>query len=317
MSVGFVGGGVAASGTDFEVLDLVGDLRRPTVWPARAASEFRTLDLPGLAGARSPGAVVLAGVLAVLARHTGQGEVAVGLSSGGVLRVDVAGDPGFGELTARVGAALAEPVALGAGVVGPVVVGVVDGPVAVVGPGVVGVDLVVSVASDASAVRVDYAVEGFSGQWVRSLVDQVVVLVSAGLAGSGLGVSGLPLVGDAERERLLAWGRGPVREVPGEPIHELVLAWARRSPEAVAGVFGGEVLTYGELDRRSGVVAGYLRGSGVGVGDVVSLALDRSLWTLVATLGVLRAGAAYTPMDVSWPVERMRMLLADHGARVV
>ncbi|MEU4383617.1 hypothetical protein, partial [Micromonospora echinofusca] len=114
MSVGFVGGGVAASGTDFEVLDLVGDLRRPTVWPARAASEFRTLDLPGLAGARSPGAVVLAGVLAVLARHTGQGEVAVGLSSGGVLRVDVAGDPGFGELTARVGAALAEPVALGA-----------------------------------------------------------------------------------------------------------------------------------------------------------------------------------------------------------
>ncbi|MEH0971882.1 amino acid adenylation domain-containing protein, partial [Micromonospora sp. CPCC 205546] len=92
---------------------------------------------------------------------------------------------------------------------------------------------------------------------------------------------------------------------------------ARRTPEAVAGVAGGEVLTYAELDRRSGALAGYLRSSGVRPGDVVSLALDRSMWTLIATLGVLRAGAAYTPMDVSWPAERMRMLLADHGARIV
>ncbi|MEU4383507.1 non-ribosomal peptide synthetase, partial [Micromonospora echinofusca] len=201
MSVGFDGARSVAGAVDAGTLDLVGDLRQPTVWPARAASVHRVLPswLPDVGPAAD---VVLAGLVAVLARWTAQEEIVLGLSSGdggSVLRVDVAGDPGFGELTARVGAALAEPVALGAGVVGPVVVGVVDGPVAVVGPGVVGVDLVVSVASDASAVRVDYAVEGFSGQWVRGLVDQVVVLVSAGLAGSGLGVSGLPLVGDAER----------------------------------------------------------------------------------------------------------------------
>ncbi|MER5705958.1 non-ribosomal peptide synthetase, partial [Micromonospora sp. NPDC002296] len=105
--------------------------------------------------------------------------------------------------------------------------------------------------------------------------------------------------------------------MPNEPIHELVLAWARRTPDAVAGIAEGEVLTYGELARRSELLARYLRSAGVGVGDVVSLALDRSMWTLVATLAVLRAGAAYTPMDVSWPAERMRMLLADHGAQVV
>ncbi|MER5338712.1 hypothetical protein, partial [Micromonospora sp. NPDC002717] len=115
MSVGFVGGqaqaaGGAGTGTDFEGLDLVGDLRRPTTWPARAASEFRAVDLPNLAGGESAGTVVLAGVVGVLARYTGQGEVVVGLSSGGVLRVDVAGDPGFGVLVSRVGAALAGPV---------------------------------------------------------------------------------------------------------------------------------------------------------------------------------------------------------------
>ncbi|MFG3716156.1 amino acid adenylation domain-containing protein, partial [Micromonospora sp. NPDC047730] len=165
--------------------------------------------------------------------------------------------------------------------------------------------------------RIDYAAEGFSTDWVRGLLDQTVVLTSAGIRDPEVGLSALPLVTDVERERLLAWGRGPVRQVPGAPIHELVLRWAERTPEAVAGAAGDEVLTYGELARRSGALAGYLRSVGVGAGDVVSLALDRSLWSLIAMVGVLRAGAAYTPMDVAWPAERMRMLLADHGARVV
>ncbi|MFI1197840.1 AMP-binding protein, partial [Micromonospora sp. NPDC020750] len=323
MSVGFVGGqaqaaNVARPGADFETLDLTGDLRRPLVWPARAASELRTLELPGLAGAEPAGVVVAAGLIGVLARYTGQEEVVVGLPGGGLVRVGVAGDPGFAELVSRVGAAWAAPVAgAGSGVVGPVVVGVVDGPVVEVGPGVVDVDLVVTAASDGSGLRVDYAVEGFSTDWVRGLVDQVALLAGAGVREPDVPLSRLPLLGVVERERLLTWGRGPVRPVPHEPLHELVLEWARRTPDAVAGIADGEVLTYGELARRSELLAHYLRSAGVGIGDVVSLALDRSMWTLVATLGVLRAGAAYTPMDVSWPAERMRMLLTDHSARVV
>ncbi|MFG3715723.1 amino acid adenylation domain-containing protein, partial [Micromonospora sp. NPDC047730] len=203
------------------------------------------------------------------------------------------------------------------GLPGPVAVGLVDGPVAEAGPQVVDVDLAVTAASDGSGLRIDYAAEGFSTDWVRGLLDQTVVLTSAGIREPEVPLSGLPLLGAADRDRLLAWGRGPVRPVPDEPIHDLVLAWARRTPEAVAGVADGEVLTYGELARRSDLLARHLRSAGVGVGDVVSLALDRSMWTLVATLAVLRAGAAYTPMDVAWPAERMRMLLADHGARVV
>ncbi|MEU4775674.1 amino acid adenylation domain-containing protein [Micromonospora sp. NPDC023644] len=319
MSVGFVGGraGVAGPGTGYEVLDLMGDLRRPLTWPARAASALRTLAPPDLACPEPAGLVVLAGLVGVLARYTGQEEVALGLSAGGsVVRVGVADDPGFGELVSRVGVAWSAPVA-GAGVVGPVAVDLVDGPVADVGPETVDVDLVVTVASDGSGLRVDHAAEGFSADWVRGLLDQTVTLSSAGVREPGVPLSGLPLLGTAERERLLAWGRGPVRPVPGEPLHELVLTWARRTPDAVAGVADGEVVTYGELARRSELLARHLRSAGVGVGDVVSLALDRSMWTLVATLAVLRAGAAYTPMDVSWPAERMRMLLADHGARVV
>ncbi|MFG1780777.1 non-ribosomal peptide synthetase, partial [Micromonospora sp. NPDC049051] len=257
MSVGFVGAQAPTTGVagpDFEALDLMGDLRRPLAWPARAASESRTLALPGLPGPEPAGLVVLAGLVGVLARYTGQEEVALGVSSGGsVVRVGVADDPAFGQLVSRVGAAWAAPTAV-AGVVGPVAVGLVDGPVADVGAETVDVDLVVTVASDGSGLRVDHAAEGFSADWVRGLLDQTVTLVSAGVREPGIPLSALPLLGDAERERLLAWGRGPVRPVPAEPLHELVLEWARRTPDAVAGVADGEVLTYAELERRSGAL---------------------------------------------------------------
>ncbi|MFF3855527.1 non-ribosomal peptide synthetase, partial [Micromonospora sp. NPDC002575] len=162
MPVGFADGAVDAGG-----LDLVGDLRRPVVWPARAGSVSWVVGWP--AGVAGSGVVVVAGLVGVLARYTGQSEVVVGLAGGGVLRVDVGGDPGFGELTGRVSAALASPVVDGPA--GPVVLHVVDGPVSEVGPDVVGVGLVVWVAGDGSGLRVDFAVEEFSAGWVRGFVD--------------------------------------------------------------------------------------------------------------------------------------------------
>ncbi|MFI2665352.1 non-ribosomal peptide synthetase, partial [Micromonospora carbonacea] len=160
--------------------------------------------------------VVVAGLVGVLARYTGQSEVVLGLAGGGVVRVDVAGDPGFGELAGRVGAALATPVADGR--VDRVVVGLADGPVDAVGPEVVDAGVVVWVAGDGSGLRVDFAVEEFSAGWVRGFVDAVVTLVAVGVGEPGRGLSGLTLVSGVERERLLGWGRGPVREVPGAPI---------------------------------------------------------------------------------------------------
>ncbi|MGY3519464.1 non-ribosomal peptide synthetase, partial [Micromonospora sp. PTRAS2] len=129
MPVGFADGAVDAGG-----LDLVGDLRRVVVWPARAGSVSGVVSWPsGVAGS---GVVVAAGLVGVLARYTGQSEVVLGLASGGVVRVDVAGDPGFGDLVERVAEALVAPSPVADGPVGLVVVHVADGPVGEVGPDV-------------------------------------------------------------------------------------------------------------------------------------------------------------------------------------
>ena len=239
MSVGFDGAPTADVAVDAEALDLMGDLRRPTVWPARAASVHRVLpssppnDGPG-------GDVVVAGLVAVLARYTGQEEVVVGLSSGGgaVLRVDVADDPGFGELVTRVGAALAAPVARGGSRWARWRWGWWTAPVADAGPEWWTSTWWSSVASDGSGLRVDYAAEGFSAQWVRGLVDQVVVLVSAGCGTRG-GVVGVAVAGRC--------GAGAVAGVgPGSGA----CGAGRADPRAGAGVGAAHAGGGGGCRRR-------------------------------------------------------------------
>jgi amino acid adenylation domain-containing protein len=304
-------------GTDFETLDLLADLRRPLVWPARAATVSQAVELPGLADRESAGMVLLTGLVGVLARYTGQDTVTLGLASGGLaIHVDVTGDPRFEDLLARVKTAWATPRPV-TGLLGPAAVTLTDNPTTDTSPETIDIDLIATLATDGTTLRIDYAAEAFSTQWAQGLLTHTLTLTTAGLHQPEQPLSKLPLLTDTERDQLLTWGQGPTQPIPTQPIHDLVLTWAHRTPDAIAGVANDSDITYAELARRSERLAQHLRSTGVRNGDVVSLALDRSLWTLIATLAVLRAGAAYTPMDVSWPTERMRMLLADHGARIV
>ncbi|WP_420117399.1 amino acid adenylation domain-containing protein [Micromonospora sp.] len=100
-------------------------------------------------------------------------------------------------------------------------------------------------------------------------------------------------------------------------MHELVGRWVGVSPGAVAVVCGEVVLTYGELGVLSDRVAGLLRGLGVGGGGLVGVCVGRSVDAVVWCLGVLKVGAAYVPLDVDYPVERLSLMLVDSGVSVV
>ncbi|EWC60856.1 Siderophore biosynthesis non-ribosomal peptide synthetase module [Actinokineospora spheciospongiae] len=124
-------------------------------------------------------------------------------------------------------------------------------------------------------------------------------------------ISRVDLVDGPQRERLLDLGRGPVREVPAVGVHALIGAWADRTPHAPAVLCGAEVVTHAELDARANRLARLLRARGVGAGRVVAVALPRSAGLLVALLAVLKAGAAYLPLDPDHPAGRTAALLAD------
>ncbi|MCB1036050.1 MAG: AMP-binding protein, partial [Acidobacteria bacterium] len=103
---------------------------------------------------------------------------------------------------------------------------------------------------------------------------------------------------------------------------EKSVAWqiaerAAATPEATAVMGGGEELSYGELHRRSNRLAHYLRSRGVGPESLVGLCVGRTVDMVVALLGVLKSGAAYLPLDPSYPEGRLRHMLEDGGVELV
>ncbi|MDG4817654.1 amino acid adenylation domain-containing protein [Micromonospora sp. WMMD956] len=116
-----------------------------------------------------------------------------------------------------------------------------------------------------------------------------------------------------------AAGRAPggyVRQPADRPVHEVVAHRARTYPDAVAVRHGGKSLRYGELDAAAGGLAGHLVEAGVRPGDRVAVAAERGADAVTAFLAVLRAGAAYVPVDVAQPTARSRTILRDSGVRL-
>jgi non-ribosomal peptide synthetase component F len=102
-------------------------------------------------------------------------------------------------------------------------------------------------------------------------------------------------------------------------IQTLVAHWAERQPNvcAVRDAQTRRELTFGQVWQRSGQVADTLLERGVSRGDFVAVAMHRSIEMIVAMLGILRAGAAYLPLDAQAPPERIAMMLGDADVRVV
>lgn len=117
--------------------------------------------------------------------------------------------------------------------------------------------------------------------------------------------------------QLDAWGVAPPARTSLETVDDLFAQARNAAPDAIAVVHDDATLTYSELDARAASLATRLRDAGVTVGDVVAMALPRSLDAVVALLGIVKAGAAYLPLDLSLPVERIGFMLDNANVRVV
>ena len=105
--------------------------------------------------------------------------------------------------------------------------------------------------------------------------------------------------------------------MPERLLHDLVGASARRDRDAVAVVDGDRTLTYGQLDAASGRLSGLLVAAGVRRGDRVGVQAEKSLESVVALYGAMKAGAAYVPLDPAAPAARLGFIAADCGIRVL
>ncbi|MDR0808167.1 MAG: amino acid adenylation domain-containing protein, partial [Gemmobacter sp.] len=132
-------------------------------------------------------------------------------------------------------------------------------------------------------------------------------------------LSNLPLVSAAEEAHLLALGTGPVRDDgpnPPEP-HELIAGFAETTPDAIAVIWQGRAMTYGELNARANRLARHLRALGVRAGDAVAVATGRNAAMIEALVAVNRAGAAIVQMPTDAPLDRVTGILQDSASRVL
>ncbi|MGV8940242.1 MAG: amino acid adenylation domain-containing protein [Lysobacter sp.] len=126
------------------------------------------------------------------------------------------------------------------------------------------------------------------------------------------------LVGPDEWHRQsVDWNRATRSRLPHATVQAKFAATRDASPSAVAVVDRGTSLSYSELDRQSQALARRLHTHGVRQGDVVAVAMERSASAIVAVLGVLKAGAAYLPLDLKHPRERLAFMLQDAHATIV
>ncbi len=171
---------------------------------------------------------------------------------------------------------------------------------------------------DALTGWIEYRRDLFEPATVRRMAAHLETLLAAAVRDAGERVGGLPLLSAADRAQLAAWDAEAHHGHPrGALLHELFERQAVRTPDAVALVAGTEVLTYGELERRSGRVAARLRALGVGPEAAVGVCLERTAGLVVALLGILRSGGFYVPMDPRYPAERLAFLAEDSQARWV
>jgi amino acid adenylation domain-containing protein len=161
---------------------------------------------------------------------------------------------------------------------------------------------------------IEYATDLFDGATIERLAGHLATLLAGAAARPGDRLSELPLLTAGEERQILGWSRPEAPDYPREStVHALVEAQARRTPAAPAVEYGGVLLTYGELESRANRLARHLRRLGVGAEARVGLAVERSADMVVGMLGILKAGAAYVPLDLNYPSERLALMAADSG----
>ena len=175
-------------------------------------------------------------------------------------------------------------------------------------------DLECSMWEEGEAIRgaLVYNTNLFDGATIERLAGHFQTLLEGVVANPGQRISDLPLLTERERHQLLVeWNRTEAAYPRDVSIHELFEAQVERAPDAAAVSFEGQELTYDELNRKANQLARYLRKLGVGPEVLVGLCVERSLEMMIGVLGILKAGAAYVPLDPTYPKKRLALMMAD------
>ncbi|MFC9898103.1 amino acid adenylation domain-containing protein [Nocardia sp. NPDC127579] len=182
-------------------------------------------------------------------------------------------------------------------------------------------DLTVTVDDSAEGdlpIAISYSTDLFDEPTIRRVGDRLLRVLTGIVADSAQSVADIDVFLDGERDQILRQSSRPgIGEQDDATLVDLIDAQCRATPDSNAVRAGSTTLTYAELSEKADRVAHHLAGCGVGPGDLVAVALERTVDIPIALLAVLRVGAAYLPIDPAYPSGRLEFVLADAGPSCV
>jgi amino acid adenylation domain-containing protein len=166
---------------------------------------------------------------------------------------------------------------------------------------------------DTFYIDVEYDSDLFKESTMIRFLDSYQVLLQGIVSNPQQRISELPILTAGERQKLLVEWNDTATAYPQQNscLHQIIESQVIRTPNAPAVVFNNEQLTYQELDRRANQLANYLNRKGVGPDTLVGICMERSLEMVIGLLGILKAGAAYVPLDPTYPQERLAFMVTD------
>jgi amino acid adenylation domain-containing protein len=157
---------------------------------------------------------------------------------------------------------------------------------------------------------VTYNAALFSEATICGFKNQVINLLSAGLANPDSAISDLPAMSQQETDAAIAASHGPATDFStAGMLHQMVEARAANAPDSPAVVHCGQVTTYAKLNSAADKIASRLVQEGVGPETIVGILAERSMQMVAGVIGVLKAGGAYLPLDPEYPDERLKHMV--------
>ncbi|MBC8086230.1 MAG: AMP-binding protein, partial [Phycisphaerae bacterium] len=163
----------------------------------------------------------------------------------------------------------------------------------------------------------EYATDLFDLSTAQHMLAHYASLLAGIVRDASARVGRLPLLPDAERQRLLTEWNNTSAPLPAWTVPSRVLSQAAATPHDIAVRAGARALSYRELAQQSASLANLLVSVGIKPGDRVAVCVDRTPDLIVALLATLRIGAAYVPVDAEYPSDRIAYVLGDAGAAAV
>ncbi|MES2732925.1 MAG: amino acid adenylation domain-containing protein [Bacteroidota bacterium] len=165
---------------------------------------------------------------------------------------------------------------------------------------------------------VEYNKDLYTSATIEKLVAHYKHLLASVVKDVHQPIATLPMLNTAEEQQLrVDFNPTSVAGPPNTTLVDLLEAQAGRTPDQMAVVFQGRQLTYQQLHEQSNQLAHYLRAKGIREDSLIPLCVPRSLEMLIGLLGIIKAGAAYVPVDLNYPQERIDYMLRDTNAQLI